>query len=333
MTIYTSPVPPEPVPKQSIWSFLFSQVLSPSLTAFIDAPTGRTLSRGDFRALTLQFAHGLRSQHGVRRGDTVLILSPNSFAWPVMLLGLVAGGIRVSPANSGYTPTELAHQYRDSSARIIFVHFDFLPVVLDMFRAIGLSPAEARSRIIIAGLPSDKPEPRHDGFASMLDLFGHGALGEEERFDGELANETVLLCYSSGTTGRPKGVMVNKHPPHFRCTRVAPVHCLFYKTTHLNILTVLCGDRLMLSGLTFEKDVMAGVIPFYHIYGMLLPRHMGSPPWFKIIIISVQELLWYSSSHCVSVFPSSSCHGTTQPFSASMCSSIASRAPLLSPPS
>ena len=40
----------------------------------------------------------------------------------------------------------------------------------------------------------------------MHDLLGKGKLVQEEKFPGEQANETILLCYSSGTTGKPKGV-------------------------------------------------------------------------------------------------------------------------------
>jgi 4-coumarate--CoA ligase len=43
------------------------------------------------------------------------------------------------------------------------------------------------------------------------DLLRVGTLKEEAKFDGPLANETVLLCYSSGTTGKPKGVEVRKN--------------------------------------------------------------------------------------------------------------------------
>ena len=52
-------------------------------------------------------------------------------------------------------------------------------------------------------------EQAHKGFMKMTQLLGKGQLIQEERFDGALSNETVLLCYSSGTTGKPKGVEVS----------------------------------------------------------------------------------------------------------------------------
>jgi len=208
MSIYSSSIPPVHVTRQSAYSAVFSRKHDPSIIAFIDAPTGRNLSRGDLRDLTLQLAHGVRTQHGLRRGDTALIFSPNSLAWPVLLFGLVAAGVRVSPVNNVYTPAELANQYLDCAARLVFVHPDLLPVMLDMFAHIGVKRADARSRIVVMCLPGDDLPAA--GFASMGELFGCGALPTEERFDGELADEVAYLCYSSGTTGKPKGVEVRR---------------------------------------------------------------------------------------------------------------------------
>jgi len=215
MTIYTSPIRTVHITKQSLYTTVFSRKHDPSMIAYIDAPTGRTLSRKDLRDLTLQLAHGVRTQHGLRRGDTALIFSPNSLPWPVLHYGLIAAGVRVSPANSAYTPAELANQYVDCAARLVFVHPDLLPVTLDMFAHIGATRADARSRIVVMCLPGDDLPAA--GFASMGELFGRGALPAEEGFDNELADETLYLCYSSGTTGKPKGVEVRRLRCEYPC--------------------------------------------------------------------------------------------------------------------
>ena len=62
MSIHTSPYPTLPIPSQSVYTFLFSSNRHPqSLAAFIDAPTGRTISRAELHSLTLSLAHGLRN--------------------------------------------------------------------------------------------------------------------------------------------------------------------------------------------------------------------------------------------------------------------------------
>ena len=56
----------------------------------------------------------------------------------------------------------------------------------------------------------NEPAPKGaESFVQFDSLLKCGKLEAEERFDGELADETVYLCYSSGTTGLGKGVEVS----------------------------------------------------------------------------------------------------------------------------
>lgn len=93
--IYESPIPAVPIYNHSIFTHLFA---SPSgdpstigghpgeVTALVDAASGTAVTRAQLKHLALSFAHGIR-HHGARRGDTVLIFSPNSLAWPLVLFG------------------------------------------------------------------------------------------------------------------------------------------------------------------------------------------------------------------------------------------------------
>lgn len=138
-----------------------------------------------------------------------MIFSPNTIAWPIALLGLIAGGVRATLANSAYTPAELAFQYNDSRARLVFAYPDLIPIVFAMFKHIGVSEDEARRRLVVLDFGGNGAEvARKVGVLGLSDLLGHGALPEEEKFSGPQAGETLLLCYSSGTTGKPKGVEV-----------------------------------------------------------------------------------------------------------------------------
>lgn len=210
MTVYTSQFPDVPLVKESLWTYLFNTIkLDPDLPAFIDAPTGRTLTRRELRTLSLEFAHEARAQLGIHRGDTVLIFSPNSLAWPVVMFGLIAGGARATLANSAYTPAELAFQYTDSRAQTLFVHPDLVGVARETMKLVGVGEEEVRKRLVIMDLGDGAKETaRKDGFVHLEDLLGKGALEEEEKFTPEQVQETLLLCYSSGTTGKPKGVEV-----------------------------------------------------------------------------------------------------------------------------
>ena len=217
MAIYRSPIPDVAIPDESLFTFIFEGKVDreiPATTpAFIDAPTGRSITRAQLKAACLSLGWGLRNVFAnklggveIARGDTVLIFSPNSFAWPFALFGSIAAGFKTTLANSSYTPAELGYQWKDSRAKVVFAHPASVPAVVAMLEANGMSKEEARKRIIVMGVGDKKETAR--GFIHMDDLLGKGSLSAAERFDGSLANETVYLCYSSGTTGRSKGVEV-----------------------------------------------------------------------------------------------------------------------------
>jgi 4-coumarate--CoA ligase len=97
--IYTSPVPDVPIVEKSLVTHLF---ISPSddagtiggfpstTNAFIDAPSGTTLTRGQLKHLAFSLGFGIRDhpKTAARRGEVVLIYSQNSLNWPVALFGL-----------------------------------------------------------------------------------------------------------------------------------------------------------------------------------------------------------------------------------------------------
>ena len=217
MTVHRSAFPNLAIPDESLFTFLFEGKVDreiPGTTpVFVDAPTGRSITRSEFKTACLSLGWGLRNAFAkklggveITRGDTVMIFSPNSFAWPFAVFGSIAAGFKTTLANSSYTPAELGYQWKDSRAKVVFAHPVSVPAVLTMLEASGLSKEEARKRIIVMGVGDEDATAK--GFIHMDDLVGKGRLSAAERFDGPLSNETMYLCYSSGTTGKPKGVEV-----------------------------------------------------------------------------------------------------------------------------
>lgn len=252
MKIYTSPYPPVPLVNESVFTNLFRTHFDKHpahAPAYIDAASGFTLTRADTRDLSLALGHGLRHVFGplggvpLTRGDVLMVFSPNSIAWPLMMFGGWAAGLRLTLVNSSYTPREVAYQWQDSGARAVCVHVTLLPVLLDAFKLLNVDAAEARRRIILVDWHASTGTTRPGDYVLMSELMNRGQLSEEEKFPGEQAYETTLLCYSSGTTGKSKGV----------------------ETTHHNLTSMFTMAEVLWP--TTSEPRMLGLLPFYHIYG------------------------------------------------------------------
>ena len=218
MTIYRSCIPNVPISDESLFTFLFEGKIDEEIPGttpiFIDAPTKYCFTRSEFKAACLSLGWGLRNVFAnklggvkITRGDTVMILSPNSFAWPLTLFGSIAAGFKTMFTDPSYTPEELTLRWKDSRAKVVFTSSTLIPVVVKMLGNSGVSTEEARKRIIVMGMGDG--DATANGFIHMDRLHGGGFQATAERYDGPLSSEAVYICYSSGTTGKPKGTEVS----------------------------------------------------------------------------------------------------------------------------
>ena len=180
--------------------------------------TYRELQDGARRVSTLL------SSKGVGPGDRVGLVLPNVPAFPILFYGALAAGAVVVPMNPLLKGREVKYYLEDSGAKIVFAW-------KDMAEEAGKGADEV-------GIECITVEP--GGF--------HDLLGEHEPTEEVVEREdddTVVLLYTSGTTGQPKGA----------------------ELTHANMISNAATSAETLVELNPE-DVVMGCLPLFHCFGL-----------------------------------------------------------------
>jgi long-chain acyl-CoA synthetase len=152
------------------------------------APDGREWTRGELLSGCNQLVHGLRAL-GLEKGDCIAAVLPNSIEMIELYLAVVQAGWYMTPINHHLTGPEIAYIVNDSEAKAFIVHERFTEVCSKAAEEIQV-PQQARFAI---GSVS--------GFGPFTELkAGQPDSMPDDRAAGQVMN------YTSGTTGRPKGV-------------------------------------------------------------------------------------------------------------------------------
>ncbi len=187
---------------------------------------------------------------GVEPGDRVAVWAPNTLDWIVCALGAVSAGAVLVPVNTRFKGAEAAYVLARSRARLLFVTGTFLGTsyVASLRRAAAEGPGSGP----LPGLPhleqvvvlcDDAPRDFRtwDDFLAGGDGLDAAAVRARARaIDGAAPSDIV---FTSGTTGRPKGVVIT-HAQTLRC---------------YDVWSELAGLR--------EGDRYLIVNPFFHTFG------------------------------------------------------------------
>ncbi|KAG8379421.1 hypothetical protein BUALT_Bualt07G0086700 [Buddleja alternifolia] len=234
------PLPPLPQPL-SIVSYTLSLLHSPttatsaalSATAFLIEPhTGRRLTYATFLQQLNSLKSSLKKSSSLSKNDVAFILSPPSLHIPVLYFALLSLGVVVSPSNPSSSPSELTHQIQLSKPAIAF-----------------------STSALAHKLPPNLPLILLDSppFLSMLQSNNASSTTEDDVVINQ--SDSAAILYSSGTTGKVKGVVL----------------------THRNLIAVIAGFYYNKSTEDDEKvndvcihPVTLFTMPLFHVFGFFM---------------------------------------------------------------
>ena len=286
---YDPGVPPEiQVPDIPLWRFLEESARRFPQNVALEF-LGKTLSYQELWGLARRFAQGLKDL-GVRPGDRVAIMLPNSPQFVIAFYGtLLAGGVGVN-TNPMYTPRELHHQLRDAGARFLVILDQLLPRYLEVK---GEVPVE---KVVRTGIQDYLPFPKNLLYPLLLRRKGEApkALeglpwraflrpGTPRPVPLDL-DDLALLQYTGGTTGLAKGAML----------------------THRNLSANALQVRAWIPDFREGEEVVLGAIPFFHVYGMTVAMNLALLGGAKLVLLprpEIKAIVEAIEKHQVTHFP------------------------------
>lgn len=242
--IYSSKYPPINLPSDpflDVVSFIFSHKHN-GLHALVDSASGLTLPYAKLLPLVKSMAAGLH-QLGVKQGDVILILLPNSVCFPLIFLGALSVGAVVTPMNPSSSFSEIKKQVLDCNATLAFASIAKVDELVDAFGFEGFRAV---------GVPEIFDFSSHSQ-CSDGSLF-HKLISSDSRMAPRpriMQQDTAAILYSSGTTGRSKGVML----------------------THGNFIAMIelfVRFEASLYDYPGSENVCLAVVPMFHVYGLSL---------------------------------------------------------------
>jgi acyl-CoA synthetase (AMP-forming)/AMP-acid ligase II len=202
----------------------------PHKRALVEGDRVHTWSQVNARAGRLA---NVLAGRGLTPGDRVLVIARNCIEWPEISFGLAQSGLIAVPANIRLAADELAHVRDDSGARAAIIHAD----------QICKFAGELTDLAVVLGIGFRAEFGDNELFTDYETALAHADVSRP-RVDRS-PDDLAVILYTSGTTGRPKGVMHTHRG-------------LLYQAADTNLVTE--ANR---------SDVMLATTPFFTAGGMV----------------------------------------------------------------
>lgn len=224
--LFHSPLPSVVIPDVPITEFVMQKCADlGDHPAIIDGPSGDVLTFAELRVRTRRLAGGLQA-NGFTKGSVLALVAPNCPDYAVVFHAAALCAGTVTTVNPTYSAAEIKQQLIDSGATLVITANACIDGVNEAIKGTHVTE-------LVTLQASDTH--RH-----LEELLGE----ESDQIPVDIHTHPVVLPYSSGTTGLPKGVMLSHH----------------------NLVSNLVQTN---AALKYGPDECAlAVLPFFHIYGM-----------------------------------------------------------------
>jgi acyl-CoA synthetase (AMP-forming)/AMP-acid ligase II len=223
--IHNSPLPDVVIPDISITAQILERADELADAVALTDGGDSSLTFTELKSRIHRLAGGLQAR-GIAPGACVGLMAPNVPEYAIVFHGVAVAGAAVTTINPTYGPAEVRFQLQDAGASCLVT----TPMFLDVARQ-AIEGTDVKDIITIG---------QADGTTSLDDVYGDPI----EQVPVDYAEHVVVLPYSSGTTGLPKGVML----------------------THRNLVA---NNAQLEHAIQYEAGEAAlAALPFFHIYGM-----------------------------------------------------------------
>jgi len=218
-----------------MWNKTIDQILPgtavrlPDKTALIFGD--RTFTFRELEHVTNRAANGLKAL-GVNKGDRVTLFAQNSAEWVISYIGIAKAGGVINPVNAMLTADELAYVVKDCGAKVLITTSERAKLVYNLKQDGNL-----KEIVVLSGAALEGTIPFDKLLAGQSDTIAP---------PGNAPEELSTICYTSGTTGFPKGAMLS----------------------HRNVVLNTAMTAAM--NMRTEHDVQFTGLPLAHVYGTVV---------------------------------------------------------------